>query len=104
MKIKIKPIKSIYLQGSIQNWVFWHRIHHKYYGTEKDPYNHNKGFFYSHVYSNLLSAPSDLDTYIKSIDMRDLEDDKFVWIQHKYIYFSLYIEKDHKMELYIINV
>jgi len=37
--------------------------------------------------------------YAKSIDMRDIEDDKFVWTQHKYIYFSLYIEKDHKIEI-----
>ncbi|XP_012215660.1 acyl-CoA Delta-9 desaturase isoform X2 [Linepithema humile] len=76
--------------GSIYNWVFWHRIHHKFYCTEKDPYNHKKGFFYSHVISNILSAPSDLEKYAKDIDMRDVEADGFVWIQRKF-YWLLFI-------------
>lgn len=70
--------------GSLQKWVFWHRVHHKFYGTERDPYNHKKGFFYSHVYSNFLWAPSDLDTYAKDIDMRDVEIDGYVWMQDRF--------------------
>ncbi|TGZ53154.1 acyl-CoA Delta-9 desaturase-like [Temnothorax longispinosus] len=77
--------------GSIYDWVFWHRMHHRYYGTERDPYNHKKGFFYSHVISNLLSAPSDLETYAKDIDMRDVDMDGYVWTQRKFywIFFLL---------------
>ncbi|XP_011165662.3 acyl-CoA Delta(11) desaturase [Solenopsis invicta] len=76
--------------GSIYNWVFWHRVHHKYYGTERDPYNHKKGFFYSHVISNLLSTPSDLKKYAKNIDMRDVDMDGYVWTQQK-LYYILFI-------------
>lgn len=72
------------------DWVFWHRMHHKYYGTERDPYNHNKGFFYSHVVSNFLSAPSDLNTYAKDIDMRDVDIDGYVWTQRKYVSPSIF--------------
>jgi len=70
--------------GSIYNWVFWHRIHHTNYGTQRDPYNHKKGFVYSHVVSNLMSAPSDLKTYARDIDMRDVEADGYIWTQRKF--------------------
>ncbi|XP_050457056.1 acyl-CoA Delta-9 desaturase [Cataglyphis hispanica] len=76
--------------GSIFNSVFWHRIHHKYYGTERDPYNHKKGFLYSHVISNFLSAPSDIETYARSIDMRDINEDGYMFIQRKF-YWILFI-------------
>ncbi|XP_012529365.1 acyl-CoA Delta(11) desaturase [Monomorium pharaonis] len=76
--------------GSIYNWVFWHRMHHKYYGTERDPYNHKKGFFYSHVISNILSVPSDLKKYARDIDMRDVDSDGYVWMQQK-SYYILFI-------------
>ncbi|CAL1689307.1 unnamed protein product [Lasius platythorax] len=76
--------------GPIQDWVFWHRMHHKYYCTERDPYNHKKGFFYSHFISNLLSAPSDIETYARDIDMRDIETDGYVWTQRK-LYWILFI-------------
>lgn len=76
--------------GSIQDFVFWHRLHHTYYGTERDPYNHKKGFLYSHVISNVLSAPSDIKTYAKDIDMRDVEADGYVWTQ-KMFYWILFI-------------
>ncbi|XP_012062686.1 PREDICTED: acyl-CoA Delta(11) desaturase [Atta cephalotes] len=76
--------------GSMYNWVFWHKMHHKYYGTKRDPYNHNRGFFYSHVVSNLLSVPSDIKTYEKDIDMRDVDMDGYVWTQRKF-YWILFI-------------
>lgn len=76
--------------GSLYDWVFWHRMHHKYYGTERDPYKHHKGFFYSHVISNLLSAPSDLKTYARDIDMRDVDSDGYSWTQRKF-YWILFI-------------
>ncbi|XP_029161007.1 acyl-CoA Delta(11) desaturase [Nylanderia fulva] len=76
--------------GPLHDWVFWHRMHHKYYGTERDPYNHNKGFLYSHFISNLLTAPSDIKTYARDIDMRDVEADGYVWAQQK-LYWIFFI-------------
>lgn len=76
--------------GTIQDFVFWHKMHHTYYGTERDPYNHKKGFLYSHFISNLLSAPSDIATYMRDIDMRDVEADGLVWTQRK-LYWIFFI-------------
>ncbi|EFN88476.1 Acyl-CoA desaturase 1 [Harpegnathos saltator] len=36
-------------QISIRNWVRDHRTHHKFTETNADPYNSNRGFFFSHV-------------------------------------------------------
>ncbi|XP_029664649.1 acyl-CoA Delta(11) desaturase [Formica exsecta] len=76
--------------GPIHDSVFWHRMSHRYYCTERDPYNHKKGFLYSHFISNLLSAPSDIKTYARDIDMRDIEEDGYVWTQQKF-YWILFI-------------
>lgn len=76
--------------GSIYNWVFWHKIHHEFYCTERDPYNHKKGFLYSHVISNVLTAPTDLEKYAKEIDMRNVDADGFVWMQQRF-YWLLFI-------------
>lgn len=64
-------------------------MHHKYYGTERDPYNHQKGFLYSHFISNVLLAPSDIKKYERDIDMRDVEADGYVWTQRKYVFFNM---------------
>ena len=62
-----------------------HRMHHKYYGTDKDPYNHSKGFLYSHIFSNLMTDIPDRENVEKSIDMRVIEVDGYVWFQKRYI-------------------
>lgn len=36
-------------QGSIKWWVLRHRLHHRYTDTEHDPYNSQRGFYYSHM-------------------------------------------------------
>ncbi|XP_033310005.1 acyl-CoA Delta(11) desaturase [Bombus bifarius] len=76
--------------GSIHDWVLYHRLHHKYYGTDKDPYNHKKGFFYSHYVGNILSPSMDLEEIKREIDMRDIEQDGYVWFQKKF-YWPLFI-------------
>ncbi|XP_076238936.1 acyl-CoA Delta-9 desaturase-like [Calliopsis andreniformis] len=76
--------------GPIYDWVLYHRLHHKYYGTDKDPYNHKKGFLYSHYISNILSPNVDYDQAKIDIDMRDIEDDGYVVIQKKF-YWVLFI-------------
>ncbi|XP_011303352.1 acyl-CoA desaturase [Fopius arisanus] len=76
--------------GPIYDWVLAHRIHHKFYGTDKDPYNHNKGFLYSHLVTNLMSNPDDYEQTAKQIDMRDIESDGIVWFQRKF-YWPLFL-------------
>ncbi|XP_066580889.1 acyl-CoA Delta-9 desaturase [Prorops nasuta] len=76
--------------GPIYDWVLYHRIHHKYYKTDKDPYNHKKGLWYSHVIANLLALPPNHEELEKSIDMRVVESDGLVWVQRKF-YWILFI-------------
>ena len=66
-------------QGSAKWWSRNHRIHHRYIDTDLDPYNANRGFFFSHVgwmfmkqdYSNL-----------GHVDISDLNASRAVRIQH----------------------
>lgn len=67
------------------DWVLYHRIHHEYYGTDKDPYNHKKGFLYSHYISNILSPSINLEEMKRSIDLRDIENDVYIYIQKMYV-------------------
>ncbi|XP_034174559.2 acyl-CoA Delta-9 desaturase [Osmia lignaria lignaria] len=76
--------------GPIYDWVLYHRLHHKYYGTDKDPYNHKKGFLFSHYVGNFLSRKTDYEQAKIDIDMRDVEQDGYVWIQ-KMFYWPMFI-------------
>ncbi|XP_008550317.1 acyl-CoA Delta-9 desaturase [Microplitis demolitor] len=76
--------------GPIYDWVLAHRIHHKYFGTEKDPFNHNEGFFYSHIISNTMTKPPNYEQTAKIIDMRDIHLDGYVWFQKKF-YWPLFL-------------
>ncbi|XP_014206701.1 acyl-CoA Delta(11) desaturase [Copidosoma floridanum] len=75
--------------GSIYDWVLNHRTHHQYYGTERDPYNHKRGFFYSHVISNLLSKHPEKERLDRDIDMCDVDYDGYVWAQ-RWFYWILF--------------
>ncbi|XP_017796933.1 PREDICTED: acyl-CoA Delta(11) desaturase [Habropoda laboriosa] len=76
--------------GPIYDWVLYHRVHHKYYGTDKDPYNHKKGFLYSHYMGNFLSPNVDYEHAKHDIDMRDIEQDGYVWLQ-KQFYWPMFL-------------
>ncbi|KAK2575056.1 hypothetical protein KPH14_008796 [Odynerus spinipes] len=76
--------------GSLYNWVLLHRMHHKYFGTDKDPYNYTKGFLHTHFFSNCKTGYLDNNDLVKSIDMRDIENDGYVWVQQRF-YWVLYI-------------
>ncbi|XP_034944315.1 acyl-CoA desaturase [Chelonus insularis] len=76
--------------GPIHDWVLDHRVHHKYYGTNKDPFNYNRGFLYSHLIANIKSKPADFEKNSKIIDMRDIETDGYVWFQRTF-YWPLFI-------------
>jgi len=68
-------------QGSIRWWARDHRAHHRYTDTEKDPYNANRGFWYSHIGWMLLKQ--DPKT-IGRAGIEDLNADPWVRWQHKY--------------------
>ncbi|KAG7213576.1 hypothetical protein KM043_002831 [Ampulex compressa] len=76
--------------GPIYDSVLAHKLHHHYYGTDKDPYNHRKGFLYSHVLSNVMSARPDFEEIKKPIDMRMADSDNILFVQ-KSLYWVLFI-------------
>jgi len=59
------------------NWVKDHRAHHKYTDTEKDPYNSKRGFWWAHAGWLLWKRER------PNTDVRDLEQDLVLVIQHK---------------------
>ncbi|XP_072399969.1 acyl-CoA Delta-9 desaturase [Diabrotica undecimpunctata] len=76
--------------GSVYEWVQWHRLHHKYFQTDLDPYNPSRGWFYAHIQSTTLHLSQAQEAELKKIDMSDLENDKLVMWQKKY-YIVLYL-------------
>ncbi len=72
------------LQNSILMWCCRHRDHHKYVDdNERDPYSINNGFWFAHVgwmCRDYHSSRADFD------NVRDLQRDPIVRLQHKYYY------------------
>lgn len=70
-------------QGTIYNWVLEHRLHHKYFGTKVDPFNHSKSIFNLQTLSRLTKPVGGYDQFKKEIDMTDIEKDGIVMFQKK---------------------
>ena len=70
-------------QGSIWHWAAWHRAHHKYSDTAKDPHDPTRGLFYSHIGWFMRYHPKRFREQIKSIKLDDLEADQVVMWQDR---------------------
>lgn len=70
-------------QGPIYDWVQYHRLHHEQFGTDSDPYDHNKGFLYAHILTRMKKLSPHQNQLKDSIDMSDLEKDSVVMFQKK---------------------
>ncbi|KAJ7759652.1 delta 9-fatty acid desaturase protein [Mycena metata] len=68
------------VQGPIRWWTRGHRAHHRYTDTELDPYNAQKGFWYSHM-GWLFVKPRRKPGVA---DVSDLQKNKVVRWQNKY--------------------
>ncbi|KAF5298630.1 hypothetical protein FQR65_LT18876 [Abscondita terminalis] len=77
-------------QGCIYDWVRYHRLHHKCFGTSLDPYNPSKGFFYSQFVCAVQKTTPEQEKVANTIDMSDLQNDPIVMFQKKY-YNIMYI-------------
>lgn len=64
----------------------YHRLHHKFFKTDLDPYNPNRGFWYSHFYSHILNLSPAQEKALEEIDVSDLESDKLIKFQNKYFW------------------
>jgi stearoyl-CoA desaturase (delta-9 desaturase) len=69
------------VQGSVRWWCRDHRAHHRYTDTDRDPYNANRGFWYSHIGWMLVKQDP---AYIGRASIEDLNADPWIRWQHKY--------------------
>lgn len=60
-------------------------MHHKYFGTDLDPFNPSKGLIFAHFVSVTLKPSPAMEKLIKEIDMSDLEQDKIVMFQKRQV-------------------
>ncbi|KAJ3757119.1 delta 9-fatty acid desaturase protein [Lentinula raphanica] len=74
------------VQGSCYWWARAHRSHHRHTDTDLDPYNSNRGLFWTHI--GWMIFKTNLRT--GTADISDLKKDKLVQFQHRQ-YFSLAI-------------
>ncbi|XP_050308785.1 acyl-CoA Delta-9 desaturase [Anthonomus grandis grandis] len=87
LRIFLMLCQTLVGHGTIYEWVQWHRLHHKHFGTDLDPYNPKKGFLYSHFFCLLRDlSPAQLEA-LKEIDMSDLEGDKVIMFQKNWYNF-----------------
>ena len=71
---------TLAVQGSVYEWAHDHRVHHKFVDTEPDPYNAERGFWFSHLLWMFRErSRREDDRYLK-----DLLKDKVLQFQDKY--------------------
>lgn len=61
----------------------YHRLHHKHFGTDLDPYNPNKGLLYSQFVSVTLKPSPAIQKELDTIDMSDVQEDKIIMFQKR---------------------
>lgn len=109
MKRKKKLMKAFVLQGSIYDWVQYHRLHHRTFKTSDDPYYSEKDFLHAQVFAHIRSLSPKQEYLLKQVDMKDLEADKIVMFQKKYVnyflfFFSLTFFFFHSTDRVLISV
>lgn len=70
-------------QGPLYDWVSEHRLHHAHFGTEKDPFNPNRGFWFAFLTNKLVSKHPEHEKLLRAVDVQDLEQDAVVMWQKK---------------------
>ncbi|CAG7827618.1 unnamed protein product, partial [Allacma fusca] len=83
-KILMATLFAFAGQQSLWLWSAWHRIHHKFSDTDRDPHNSRRGFFYSHMGWILTYDHKTFLENLGQIDISDLESDPVVMFHKKY--------------------
>ncbi|KAK9884979.1 hypothetical protein WA026_009211 [Henosepilachna vigintioctopunctata] len=91
LKIFLMICHTLSGTGSIYSWVKLHRLHHKHFGTDLDPFNPNRGLYYAHVKGYCLHLSEAQENAMKDIDDTDLKNDSVVMFQYKYYWFLFVI-------------
>jgi stearoyl-CoA desaturase (delta-9 desaturase) len=77
---------SLALQGSPNDWVTTHRIHHAFCETEKDPHSPRHGTYWSHIGWVTVGTSQDNGAEVEKRYIPDLLKDKFLVRLSKYWY------------------
>lgn len=83
LRVILMLFQTIAVQYSLYNWTLEHRIHHKFTDTDSDPHNSKRGFFFSHIGWSVTLPHPDMLNKIKTIDMKDIQEDKIAMFQYK---------------------
>ncbi|VVC89934.1 unnamed protein product [Leptidea sinapis] len=82
LRVFLMLLQTLVGQGSIYDWVQNHRLHHAYYMTDNDPYDHRRGFVYSHFLTRLRKLSEQQVALKNSIDM-------FYWVLYAVLFILL---------------
>lgn len=88
------------MQGTAIGWARDHRTHHKFSETDADPYNAQRGFFFSHMGWILTRRHPEVYRKGKTVDISDLENDKLLAFQKRF-YFPLALTFGLFLPIYI---
>ncbi|KZS12481.1 putative Acyl-CoA Delta desaturase [Daphnia magna] len=83
LRLLVAVGQTMALQHHIYHWVLNHRMHHKYSETDADPFNVQRGFFFSHVGWTLCEEHPEVTRRRKAIVMTDIQEDPIVVYQQK---------------------
>ncbi|CAH0714309.1 unnamed protein product, partial [Brenthis ino] len=89
LRIVLMLFQTLAGQGSIYDWVQYHRLHHAHFKTDSDPYDSRKGFLYAHILTRLRKISPYQEAVKDSIDMSDIKADSVVMFQKRF-YWILY--------------
>lgn len=86
LKRALAVVGSLALQGSPNDWVATHRIHHAFTETDKDPHSPRHGTYWAHVGWVTKGTSQDNSPEIEKRYIPDLLKDKFLVSLSKYWY------------------
>ncbi|XP_065341677.1 acyl-CoA Delta-9 desaturase [Cloeon dipterum] len=84
-KVLIVTLHTFVGQGSVIDWVQEHRFHHAVRGTNLDPYDARRGFWFAHLHSKVVKRRPEQEAAKAAVDVSDLADDPLlVWQRRLY--------------------
>ena len=82
---------SMALQGSPNDWVTTHRVHHAFCDTDKDPHSPRHGTYWAHVGWVTVGTSQDNSAEVEKRFIPDLLKDKFLVNLSKYWYLPIIV-------------
>ncbi|KAF5300598.1 hypothetical protein FQR65_LT19066 [Abscondita terminalis] len=89
LRLLLTTFQTLAFQDPVIDWARDHRVHHKYNETDADPYNINRGFFFSHIGWMFVNKHPAVRNKGQGIDSSDLFADPFLAFQKKYYFYVM---------------